>query len=361
VFDFELADELALLAHTARSFAEEQLAPKVRSAEAARQLDDETRAAYASIGLAGLELPVGLCGAGFGPLARALVNEALGAADPGAALALDRIGPAFYPLLELGGEHGIREFLMPLLERDGARAVLVAPGDAQLEISGDALSGELAWAPVPCADLLVVLLADGALVVRDGIACEAVKGSGLRAAGGSRITLRRANIAARFQGDVAAQRALARARLYVAALLVGVLRQAAEYSRNYAIERVAFGKPIAHHQALAFLITDMHMAVEGARLLVHDAAFRAERGLPCEAESASAFVEAVEASRLVGPAAVQILGGHGFMQDHPVEKYMRESRALGLLVGGVDAAREQAGARLSASVPPLELSAIGDT
>jgi alkylation response protein AidB-like acyl-CoA dehydrogenase len=103
----------------------------------------------------------------------------------------------------------------------------------------------------------------------------------------------------------------------------------------------------------------MHMAVEGARLLVHDAAFRCERGLPCEAECASAFVEAVEASRLVGPAAVQILGGHGFMQDHPVEKYMREARALGLLAGGVDAARELAGLRVCASEPPVELSAVG--
>jgi alkylation response protein AidB-like acyl-CoA dehydrogenase len=143
--------------------------------------------------------------------------------------------------------------------------------------------------------------------------------------------------------------------LYVASLLIGVLRQACEYSRAYAMERVAFGKPIAHHQALAFLITDMHMAVEGARLLVHDAAWRAEHGSGCEAEAASAFVEVVEASRLIGPAAVQILGGHGFMQDHPVEKYMREARALGLLLGGVDGAREDAGARLCQSPLPIEL------
>jgi alkylation response protein AidB-like acyl-CoA dehydrogenase len=361
MFDFELTDELILLAQTARSFAEEQLAPKLRSAEAARYVDDATRGAYASIGLAGLELPASLGGAGCGPLARVLVNEALGAADPGAALGLDRLGPALYALLELGGEQALRDFALPLLERDGAHAVLVVPGDAQFEISGDSVSGELAWAPVPRADLVVVLLPDGALVVREGIASDTVKGSGLRAAGGSRIALQRAKIAARFHGEFAAQRALARARLYVASLLVGVSRQAAEYSRSYALERVAFGKPIAHHQALAFLITDMHMAVEGARLLLHDAAFRAERGQPCDGESASAFVEAVEASRLVGPAAVQILGGHGFMQDHPVEKYMREARALGLLVGGVDAAREHAGARLCAGVPPVELSALGDT
>jgi alkylation response protein AidB-like acyl-CoA dehydrogenase len=359
VFDFELGDELELVVRTARSFAQEQLAPKIRSAEAARALDAETHAAYASIGLAALELP-GADGAGLGTLARVLVNEALGAGDPGAALALDRLGPALYPLLELGSEQALNAWALPLLERDGSRAVLAAPGDGRLEVTGDTLTGELAWVPASRVDLLVVLQQDCALVVTEGIACDPVKGSGLRAAGGCRVALEGAKIAARFHGEAAAQRALARARLYVASLLVGVLRQAAEYSRNYALERVAFGKPIAHHQALAFLITDMHTAVEGARLLVHDAAFRVERGLPCAAESASAFVEAVEASRLIGPAAVQILGGHGFMQDHPVEKYMREARALGLLVGGIDTARELAGTHLCAGALPVELSALGD-
>ncbi len=135
-----------------------------------------------------------------------------------------------------------------------------------------------------------------------------------------------------------------------------MLRQAADFSRSYALERVAFGKPIAHHQGLAFLIIDMRMAVDGARLLLHEAASHVDRGLPCEAQAAAAFVEAVEASRLVGPNGVQILGGHGFMQDYPVEKYMRESRALGLALGGVDAAREEAGRALCASALPVELS-----
>lgn len=357
LFDFEPTEELALLARTARAFAEEQLAPRIRAAEAARALAPEVHAAYAAIGLGSLELPAALDGAGLGPLARVLVNEELGSADPGAALALDRIGPALYALHELGGEPALREHALPLLESGNLRAVLATAQEAKLELMGGKASGAIAWTPGERADFLVVLLEEGALVVRHGIAVEPVKGAGLRAAAGCSLRFERAEVTARFSGRAEAQRALARARLYVASLLVGVLRQAADYSRRYALERVAFGKPIAHHQALAFLITDMHTAVEGARLLVHDAAFRAERGLGCEGEAASAFVEAVEASRLVGPAAVQILGGHGFMQDHPVEKYMREARALGLLVGGVDAAREQAGALLATSALPVELSA----
>jgi alkylation response protein AidB-like acyl-CoA dehydrogenase len=144
----------------------------------------------------------------------------------------------------------------------------------------------------------------------------------------------------------------------MASLLVGVMRQAAEFSREYALEREAFGRPIAHHQGLAFLITDMRAAVDGARLLLHEAAWRADRGVGCEAAAAAAFAEAVDASLLVGPNGVQILGGHGFVQDYPVEKYMRESRALGLTLGGVDAAREEAGRALCASPSGVSLSHV---
>jgi len=289
-----------------------------------------------------------------------LVNEELAAADAGAALALDRAGPALPALLELGDEGAVAELLCPLLAQPHARAVLVTEADGRFAFDGGRVTGELAWVPAERADLLVILGPEGAVAVREGIEVEAVHGSGLRAAGGCSLVLERAPIAARYVGAAAAARALARARLYTASLLLGVLRHAAEYSRAYAMERVAFGRPIAHHQALAFLITDMRCGVDGARLLLHEAACRAERGLPFEGQAAAAFVEAVELSRFVGPAGVQILGGHGFMQDHPVEKSMREARALGLLLGGLDRAREDAGAALVQAALPVELSAIAE-
>jgi alkylation response protein AidB-like acyl-CoA dehydrogenase len=197
---------------------------------------------------------------------------------------------------------------------------------------------------------------EGAVVVREGISLNRLRGAGLRAAGASELWLDGAPVHARLPGAAGAERALARARLYAASLLLGVLRHAADFSRAYAQERVAFGRPIAHHQGLTFLITDMFMAVEGARLLIHEACWRAESGLPFAGAAAAAFAEAVDASRLVGPAGVQILGGHGFMADYPMEKAMRESRALGLWVGGVDAAREDAGRALCGAPPPVYLS-----
>jgi alkylation response protein AidB-like acyl-CoA dehydrogenase len=357
MFDFELGEDLGLIVETARSFARDELFPKLREHEGARAVQPAIRKTFAEIGLAGLELPESLGGAGLGALARALVNEELAAGDAGAALALDPLGPALYPLLELGGEAALRRFALPLLEVEGARAVLVGGADAELEI-GDAVSGRVPWVPSDRVDLLVILRDDDAVVVRAGIELEELRGSGLRAAGASELRLKAAPAVARWNNPLGAARARARARLYMASLLVGVMRQAAEFSREYALERKAFGRPIAHHQGLAFLITDMRAAVDGARLLLHEAAWRVDRGVECEAAAAEAFAEVVDASLLVGPNGVQILGGHGFVQDYPVEKYMRESRALGLVLGGSDAAREEAGQALCAAASGVSLSHV---
>jgi alkylation response protein AidB-like acyl-CoA dehydrogenase len=358
MFDLAWDEDLELIAETARSFAAEELRPQQRVAEAERAPAPEVRRAFAAMGLARLEWPESLGGAGLGSVARCVVNEELAAGDPGAALALDPLGPALYPLAELGGDAALRELALPVLDRAeaGARAVLVTSRDARLQIGADTVTGRIPWVPADRVDLLVLLLAEGALVIREGIATASVRGAGLRAAGASEIRLEGAPIAARLPGSQGASRALDRARLAAAALLLGVMREACAFSRRYALERRAFGRPIAHHQALAFLIADMQMAVDGARLLVQEAAWRLDARVPVEGAAAAAYAEAIVASRLVGPNAVQILGGHGFMQDYPVEKSMREGRALGLLWGGLDAAQEDAGRVLVAASGPVSLS-----
>jgi alkylation response protein AidB-like acyl-CoA dehydrogenase len=358
MFDFELGDDLELIIETARSFAQDELFPKLRDHERERSIEPSIRKTYTEMGLAGLELPESLGGAGLGAIERVLVNEEIAAGDAGAAFALDPLGPALYPLIEVGGEAALETFALPLIETTGARAVFVSATDATLEI-GERITGTVPWVPADRVDLLVVLDGDDVFAVREGMeACE-LRGSGLRAAGASELVLESAPIAARWTDASGAARARARARLYVASLLVGVMRQAAEFSREYALEREAFGKPIAHHQGLAFLITDMRAAVDGARLLLHEAAWQIDQktdSLAAAAAAAGAQAEAIEASLLVGPNGVQILGGHGFMQDYPVEKYMREARMLGLMLGGIDAAREEAATPLDSVIGSVPLS-----
>jgi alkylation response protein AidB-like acyl-CoA dehydrogenase len=358
MFDFGLDAELELIARTSADFAAAELAPRMREAEAARFVSGAVAKRFAETGLAGLELAEAQGGAGQGALARALVNEELGAADPGAALALDPMGLALYAVREVAGEEAVRTHLAPLLGAEGARAVLVFEADAALSEAAGRVLGTVPWVPADRIDLLVLLGGERVSVLRDGLSRTPLRGAGLRAAGASELRLAGARVVASWRNASGAARALAHARLYLGSLLLGVLREAAEFSRRYAMQRVAFGRPIAHHQALAFLIVDMRAAVDGARLLLHEAAWHADRGLPFETLAAAAFAEAIEASTFVGPNGIQILGGHGFMQDYPVEKYAREARALGLLLGGVDLAREHAGRALAACTPPLALSSV---
>jgi alkylation response protein AidB-like acyl-CoA dehydrogenase len=353
--DFDLAPELELLRETARAFAAERLRRQEREAEAMRGVDPQTAAAAAAIGFAAAAWPESLGGAGLGALARVLVLEELAAADPGAALALDPLGPALHALAELGEEPALRAWAAPLVARPGARAWLAWNGEGRVALHGGRARGRLPWVPADRLDLLVVLDADTAAVLDTDLRLTPLRGAGMRAAGASEVVLEGAPVRAWWVHPRGARRALARARLDAAALLVGAARAAAEFSRAYALQRVAFGRPIAHHQALAFLIADLASAIDAARLLVHDAALRLDAGEDAIGACAAAFVEAAEQALFVTPNAVQILGGHGFLQDYPVEKWMREARALGLLHGGVDAAREDAGRALLDDDAPLAL------
>jgi alkylation response protein AidB-like acyl-CoA dehydrogenase len=356
MIDLSLEPELELLQETAKRFAEEHLRPNEREFERAREVSSAARAAFEQTGLADVDLPEGVDGAGLGSAAKALVLEELAAVDAGATLALDLPGLASYPLLELGGERALEELALPLRAEAGARAVAVWDLEGSLRLEGGRVSGEVPWVAADRVDLLVVGRREGAFAVREGLELEAVRGSGLRAAGASSLRLENAPVLSTWTDSRAARRALARSRIYVAALLVGVTRAAADYARAYALEREAFGRPIAHHQALAFLLVDMATAVCGARLLVQEAAWRLDAAEAAEEPCAAAFAEAIEQAMFVTPNAVQVLGAHGFMQDYPIEKYMREARTLGLLLGGTDAAREEGGRSLLESEGSVSLS-----
>jgi alkylation response protein AidB-like acyl-CoA dehydrogenase len=355
MIDFALDDDLQILLDAVERFARERLTPAVRTAEAERAPAAATVRLYEDLGLMGLEAP----GQGLGMVSRCLVNEVLGRGDPGAALALDRLGPAAYALWAAEDHEGIAE----VSADPGRRAWLATPEDGIVNVTERTATGTLHFAPAGVTDL-VILSPTGIAVIRAGIEETPVRGAGLRAAAPVRLTLADAPVA-RFH-RVATGPVLGRARLYMASLLLGVLDAAATYAREYAQQRVAFGRPIAHHQALTFLLTDMNTAVVGARLLLQEAAWRMDATLQeaarrmdaagpagladAEEASAAAFAEAVEQATFVGPNGVQVLGGLGFMQDYPVEKHMREARALGLLYGGSDLARTDAMRTLSTAI-----------
>lgn len=349
MIDFGIDENDELIRNTAARFAADHLQPKFREFEQARNVSAQVRETWESLGLNGLELPERLGGSGCSRLTRTLVNETLGAVDPGSALDLDRIGAAAYPLLEMGGDDAIGQWLVPLLSAPDRRALLLYAPDT-LQFDHTRCSGTVPWTHCDSADLIVCLGRDSACVVTSGFTLTEVRGSGLRAAGASAITFDDAPVEAFWEDSPGAARAMARARIYYASLLLGVIRQSAEFSRNYAKERVVFGKPVAHHQAMAFLITDINTAITSCEHHIRYAAVTTDNLVEA---AATAFAETADQAAWIGPNGVQILGGVGFMQDYPVEKYMREARALGLLLGGADTARDDAENWLSAHQPLL--------
>src|ERR1051326_3678100 len=218
------------------------------------------------------------------------------------------------------------------------RGIVIEDVEDRFRLRAGRLSGEHPWVPADELAMVVILQAERGHVVREGWQLTGVKPCGLEAAGASRLVLEDAPVIATIDDPPALARARARIRTEIAALLVDAVRGAHRYAMRYATERTAFGRPIAHHQALAFLIADLATAIDAARLVVWRAAAAIDAGETAGWEAASALAEAAEQALAVGPSAVQILGGHGFMKDHPVEKWMRDIRTLAQLAGGREGA-----------------------
>jgi alkylation response protein AidB-like acyl-CoA dehydrogenase len=122
---------------------------------------------------------------------------------------------------------------------------------------------------------------------------------------------------------------LARASVVNAARQVGLARAAYELALDYTQERRAFGKPVAHFQAVAFSLAEMAMEVDAARWMVWRAAHALDRGQP-GAGVPAALVQAYQTAFRVADESVQLLGGAGYVQDHPAEKWLRDTKALAL-------------------------------
>lgn len=128
-------------------------------------------------------------------------------------------------------------------------------------------------------------------------------------------------------------------RIGIAAQSVGMARAAFEAARDYARERIAFGKPIIEHQAIAFRLADMATKIEAARHLVLHAAQLKEAGEPCLTEASMAKLFASEMAETVCSDAIQIHGGYGYLADFPVERIYRDVRICQIYEGTSDVQR----------------------
>src|SRR5579883_332931 len=132
-------------------------------------------------------------------------------------------------------------------------------------------------------------------------------------------------------GNAGIVRAAALYALLRAAVACGTARAALEYAGSYAEERIAFGRPIVSYQGIAFMIAEIAMKLDGVRLLVWSAAADWDRSVELETltrDAEAAQFQAIKIAQSATIDAVQIMGGAGFMQDHPVEMWMRNAAAM---------------------------------
>jgi len=362
---FNPSEEQRQIQEMVRRFAAEEVRPRARECEEGGAIPDEVVARFWELGLVANFIPEDCGGSGLerSALTGALVAEELAYGDLGLALGLLSPGLFAYPLLEAGTEAQKKRYL-PRFCGAGftfATAALMEPRvsfdptdlrtTARRDGAEHVLNGVKGCVPyAQRADLFLVYASsapgEGAGGIEGYIVEKGAPGldvgprekyMGLNALELSRVTLTDCRIPAehRLGGGKGCgfQRLLDLSRISWAAMATGVCNATKDYSVNYARERVQFGEPIASRQAIAFMLADMAIETDAMRLLAWKAAWLADRGAACTREASLAKLLAGEYAATITNNGVQVLGGHGYIREHPVELWFRNGRSIEILDG----------------------------
>jgi len=365
-FDLSPDDDQRMILETVGEFAEEILRPAARDADDAAGYPEGLITKAAELGITAIKVPEDFDGIAESRTAvtNALVAEALGYGDMGLALPILAPGGVASALTHWGSADQQATYLPafagesvpqaclaivephPLFDPtalrttatrtpsgyrlDGVKSMVPAAADAELFVVAAQLNGRPAQFIVEAATA--------------GVNVRPDRSMGLRAAALGQIELQSVSVplSARLGGEVdevthAANysEAIALARLGWAALAVGTCHAVLDYVVPYVKEREAFGEPIARRQAVAFMCADIAIELDGLRLITWRGAARADQGLPFAREAALAKRFGSDKGMRIGLDGVQLLGGHGFTKEHPVERWYRDLRALGVAEGVV--------------------------
>ncbi|HJL18537.1 MAG TPA: acyl-CoA dehydrogenase family protein [Sandaracinaceae bacterium LLY-WYZ-13_1] len=360
-FDLTPTEDQELVRSTMRRFAEEALRPAAEAADDALALPAEVTAQAAELGLGLLAVPEAYGGAAEArsPVTWALIAEELARGDLGLAWGLLASPSAAHLVLDHGTE-AQRERWLPafggdafvpaapaLLERRPLFDPRAPTTRAARKGGGYRLRGAKALVPLGRSARFFLVSAtvrdEGPrlfVVERDrpGLTIESEPAMGLRAADPCSLSLDDVEVGPEAKlGDEGFdhQRVVDLARVGWAALTVGQGQAVLEYAIAYGNDRVAFGEPITNRQSVAFLIADLAIELEGLRLMTWRAADRAERGRPFTGEAHLSRAQSARVGTRVGTDGVQVLGGAGFVREHPVERWYRHLRTAGVMEGGV--------------------------
>ncbi len=362
LFDLTPDDEQTMLCEAIRDFASAAVRPAAMDADAATQAPAELLEQAAELGLGMLGIPEELGGvmAERSAVTAVLAAEALAHGDMGIAFAA--LAPAAVAsAIGLWGDAAQQTTYLPafagesapaaalaLLEPRAAFDPLTLATKARRDGEDWLINGTKSLVPRAASCELFVIAADTAergpclFVVEagaHGLSREAEPAMGLRAASTSRLILEDLRVPATSMlgdGDSGAYaECVQRARIAWSALANGTAKAVLDYVTPYVKEREAFGEPIANRQAVAFCVADMAIELEGMRLTTWRAASRADQGKEFARETALARSLCSRNGMKIGTDGVQLLGGHGYVKDHPVERWYRDLRAAGIMEGAL--------------------------
>ena len=364
MISFQPTEEQKLMADTLREFALEQMRERGHDADETRTLPSEVIAQARELGLVPANIPFKYGGFGdaYSALTGTLLAEELAYGD--LSMALHILAPAAVatPLVQFGSEEQKEAYLGRFAE-DGffASAALV-------EASWNFDAANLKTVAHKTADGNYSISGQKSYVVQDNDADEHLllvyakeeesgttqaflvnaksegvtigereRGMGLQALQYHTVRLDEVEVpaAAKLGGEegIEVNTLLNYARVGSAALATGLAKASYEYAQAYAKQREAFGKPVAQFQAIAFMLAEMRIAIESMRLLTWEAAWQLDQQQDATRAAVIAKQFADEYVLQVADRGVQILGGHGYIREYPVERWLRESSAFGSIQG----------------------------
>ena len=364
-FDLTPDDDQQMIVDTVQEFAAEILRPAAHDADDAADYPRDLISKAAELGITAINIPEDFDGiaANRSAVTNVLVAEALAYGDMGLALPILAPGGVAAALTHWGSADQQATYLPAFAGENVPQAcVAIAEPHALFDPtslkttavrtpSGYRLDGVKSLVPAAAqAELFIVaaqLNGRPALFVVEssaqGLSVKADPSMGVRAAALGQIELNQVSVPlharlgeeGRAEADCAHDysEAIALSRLGWSALAVGTSHAVLDYVMPYVKERQAFGEPIAHRQSVAFMCANIAIELDGLRLMTWRGASRAEQGLPFIREAALAKRIATDKGMQIGLDGVQLLGGHGYVKEHPVERWYRDLRVLGVAEG----------------------------
>ncbi|MEU4291238.1 acyl-CoA dehydrogenase family protein [Kribbella sp. NPDC026596] len=356
-FDLTPTEDQQLVVEVVREFAAEVLRPAAATSDTACATEEKVLSSSADLGLSLIEVPEELGGivTERSAMTGVLVAEAMAHGDMGQAVAC--LAPAAVSTaISLWGDETQQATYLPAFTGSSvppAALAILEPRPlfdpftlktrATRQRTGHLLNGVKSLVPRGAEAELFVIAADvessgPALFLIEsnhpGVTIEAEPSMGLRAASLSRVILTEVPAVQLGTPEDYAE-CVRLSRLGWCALSLGTARAVLDYVTPYVNERTAFGEPISHRQSVAFMVANIGIELEGMRLVTYRAGSRAEQGLSFAREVALARRLCTDKGMQIGTDGVQLLGGHGFVKEHPVERWYRDLRAIGVMEGAV--------------------------